>query len=242
MVLATCVWLLLVYVAHRVTRPRDGKARYWLRFVLALALLPVTRVFRIIFESQLIIVGPAFDVIDDILVTLYYLIAAVAVLSLGAAIAAAITASTRFEKRILDANLVTVGCNALAWLCAILIVAKGVSDLGVPLAAVVTSLGVGGLAFALAARPTLENLIAGVTLYLDKPVRIGQFCQFDDVLGTVERIGLRSTRIRRWGGNLLSIPNEKFAEYRLDNYSDARNIWIRQRLRLRYETSREQLY
>jgi MscS family membrane protein len=111
----------------------------------------------------------------------------------------------------------------------------------VPLAAVVTSLGVGGLAFAMAARPTLENLIAGVTLYLDKPVKVGQFCQFDDVLGTVERIGLRSTRIRRWGGNVLSVPNAQFAEYQLDNYNDTKYIWIRQRLRLRYETSADQL-
>jgi len=72
-------------------------------------------------------------------------------------------------------------------------------------------------------------------------VRIGQFCQFQDVLGTVESIGLRSTRIRRWGGNLLSIPNLKFAEHQLDNYADNRYLWIRQRLRLRYDTSPEQL-
>ena len=61
------------------------------------------------------------------------------------------------------------------------------------------------------------------------------------MLGTVERIGLRSIRIRRWGGNLLSIPNAQFAEYQLDNYNDARYIWIRERLRLRYETTPEQL-
>ena len=141
----------------------------------------------------------------------------------------------------LDADFFSVGCRAVAWLFAILILASGLSDLGVPLAAVIASLGVGGVAFALAAGPTLENLIAGVTLYLDKPVKIGQFCQFEDVLGTVERIGLRSTRIRRWGGNLVAIPNARFAEYQLDNFNDARHLWIRQRLRLRYETSPEQL-
>jgi MscS family membrane protein len=118
--------------------------------------------------------------------------------------------------------------------------ARAASVLGVPIEAVVTSLGVSGVAFALAARPTLENLIAGVTLYMDKPVKIGQFCQFEDVLGTVERIGLRSTRIRRWGGQLLSIPNSQFAEHQLDNYNDARYIWIRQKLRLRYDTSPDQ--
>lgn len=241
MFLTASVWFLLVYLAHRISRPKGGEPRYWLRFGLALALLPLTRGFRALFESQLILIGPAYNAIDNILVILYYIIAAVALLNLGAATGATITASPRFEKRILDANLVRVGCNAVAWLGAILLVAKGVSDLGVPLAAVVTSLGVGGVAFALGARPTLENLIASVTLYLDRPVRIGQFCQFDDVLGTVERIGLRSTRIRRWGGNVLSIPNAQFVEHQLDNYNDARNIWIRQRLRLRHETSREQL-
>lgn len=241
MVLTACLWLLLVYLAHRVTRQRDGEPRYWWRFALALALLPVTRWFRDFYESQLIVVGPAYVAMDDLIVILYHIIAAVAVINLGAAIAVTTTAKSRFEERILDANLITFGCHSVAWLIAIFIVAKGVSDLGVPLAAVIASLGVGGIAFALAARPTLENLIAGMTLYLDKPVKIGQFCQFEDVLGTVERIGLRSTRIRRWGGNLLSVPNSQFVEHQLDNYNDARNIWIRQKMRLRYDTSLEQL-
>ena len=239
--LAAPAWLLLVYIAHRLTRPKGGKPRYWLRFFMAVVLLPVTGGFRAFYEQQLIVVGPAYVVVDNVIVMLFYVIGAVAILNLGAAIAAMIIASPRIEKNSLDANFVSVGCRAVAWLFAIFILASGLSVLGVPLIAVVTSLGVGGVAFALAARPTLENLIAGVTLYLDRPVRIGEFCQFEDVVGTVERIGLRSTRIRRWGGNLLSIPNARFAEYQLDNYNDARYIWIRQRLRLRYETSPEQL-
>jgi MscS family membrane protein len=196
---------------------------------------------RWIIDQQLIIAGTVFEVVDISIVILYYLVGAVAILNLGAAIASSVIASPRVDKNSIDANLISVGTRTLAWLLAILLLARGASDLGVPLAAVVTSLGVGGLAFAMAARPTLENLIAGVTLYLDKPVRVGQFCQYDDVLGTVERIGLRSTRIRRWGGNVISIPNAQFAEYQLDNYNDAKYIWIRQRLRLRYETSADQL-
>ena len=241
MVLTTTLWLLLVYLAHRFSRPKDGKRRYWRRFLLAVALVPVTGAFRRFYEHQLIVTGPAYVAVDNTIVTIYYLIVALAIVNLGAAVAASIVALPKFQKGNIDAVLVSVGCRTVAWLCALFLMAKGASELGVPLAAVLASFGMGGVAFALAARPTLENLIAGVTLYMDKPVRIGQFCQFEDVLGTVEHIGLRSTRIRRWGGNLLSIPNSKFAEHQLDNYADNRYLWIRQRLRLRYDTSPAQL-
>jgi len=241
MVLTATVWLLIVYLAHRFTAPRGGSPRYWLRFFVAVALLPVTEVFRDFSQGQLLITGAAYIVVDDIIVVLFYVIGAVAALNLGPAVAATIISSPRIEKQNFDAHLVSVGCHSAAWLGAIVLLAYAASDLGMPIAAVVTSLGVGGIAFALAARPTLENLIAGITMYLDKPVKIGQFCQFEDVLGTVERIGLRSTRIRRWGGQLLSVPNAQFAEHQLDNYNDARYIWIRQKLRLRCETSPEQL-
>ncbi len=241
MVFTSVVWLLLVYLAHRFSRPTGGEHHYWRRLFLAVALLPATAAFRGFYEDQLIVVGLAYVAIDTAIVMFFYVIGAVAILNLGAAIATTIIASPRIDKQSFDANLISTGSRAVAWLCAALVLARGLSLLGVPLLAVVASLGVGGVAFALAARPTLENLIAGVTLYLDKPVRIGEFCQFEDVVGTVERIGLRSTRIRRWGGSLLSIPNAQFAEHLLDNFNDARYIWIRQRLRLRYDTSPEQL-
>ena len=241
MVLIFAAWAVIVYGLRRLSNPREKEPRYWLRFFLTLAVLPLTRGMRWFIDQQLLIAGTVFEVIDTSIVVLYYLVGAIALLNLGAAVASTLIASPRVDKNSIDANLIAVGARAVAWLLAILLLSKGASDLGVPLAAVVTSLGVGGLAFAMAARPTLENLIAGVTLYLDKPVKVGQFCQYNDVLGTVERIGLRSTRIRRWGGNVLSIPNSQFAEYQLDNYNDAKYIWIRHKLRLRYETSADQL-
>jgi MscS family membrane protein len=241
MALTFGLWLLIVYVLRRLSKPPDEKPHYWLRFLFTLAMLPLTRSMRWFMDQQLLLAGTVFGVVDTAIVILYYVVGAFAILHLGGAIASSIIASPRVDKNSVDANLISVSVHTVAWLLAILLLAKGAGDLGVPLAAVVTSLGVGGLAFAMAARPTLENLIAGVTLYLDKPVKVGQFCQFEEVLGTVERIGLRSTRIRRWGGNVLSIPNAQFAEYQLDNYNDAKYIWIRQKLRLRYETSPDQL-
>ena len=241
MALTVGLWLLIFSVLRRLSTPRDEKPHYWLRFFFTLAMLPLTKGMRWFMDQQLVIAGTVFEVVDTSIVILYFLVGAAVILNLGAAVASSLIASPRVDKDSIDANLISVGARAVAWLMAILLLAKGASDLGVPLTAVITSLGVGGLAFAMAARPTLENLIAGVTLYLDKPVRVGEFCQFDDVLGSVERIGLRSTRIRRWGGNVLSIPNAQFAEYQLDNYNDSRYIWIRQKLRLRYETSADQL-
>lgn len=241
MVLTFGVWILIVYVLRRLSQPPDKETHYWLRFLFTLSMLPLTRGMRWFVDQQLLIAGTVFEVVDTSIVVLYYIVGAAALINLGAAVASSLIASPRIDKNSIDANLISVGARAVAWLLAILLLAKGASDLGVPLAAVITSLGVGGLAFAMAARPTLENLIAGVTLYLDKPVKVGEFCQFDDVLGSVERIGLRSTRIRRWGGNVLSVPNSQFAEYQLDNYNDAKYIWIRQKLRLRYETSADQL-
>ncbi|NCF80642.1 MAG: mechanosensitive ion channel, partial [Proteobacteria bacterium] len=227
MALTFGVWLLSFYVLRRLSHPRDGEPHYWLRFLLTVLMLPLTKGIRWFMDQQLVIAGTVFEVVDTSILVLYYLVGAAVVLNLGAAVASSLISTPRVDKDSIDANLISVGTRTVAWLLAILLLAKGASDLGVPLAAVVTSLGVGGLAVAMAARPTLENLIAGVTLYLDKPVRIGQFCQFEDVLGSVERIGLRSTRIRRWGGNVLSIPNAQFAEYQLDNYNDAKYIWIR---------------
>ncbi|MDX2312982.1 MAG: hypothetical protein QNL90_02820, partial [Gammaproteobacteria bacterium] len=153
MALTIVVWLMVVYFLRRVSHPRDESPHYWLRFFLMLAVLPLTRGMRWFMDQQLVLAGTVFEVVDTSLLVLYYLVGAVAILNLGAAVASSIIASPRVDKNSIDANLISVGARTLAWLIAILLLAKGASDLGVPLAAVVTSLGVGGLAFAMAARP-----------------------------------------------------------------------------------------
>ena len=102
-------------------------------------------------------------------------------------------------------------------------------------------LGIGGLAIALAAQKTLENLIGGVSLLMDKAIRVGDFCQIGDQLGTVEDIGLRSLKLRTLDQNLSVVPNGSLAQMQFQNMARRGKLLINQTFSLRIETRAEQL-
>jgi MscS family membrane protein len=112
---------------------------------------------------------------------------------------------------------------------------------GFNVTALLAGLGVGGIAVALAAQKTLENLFGGVTLFADRPVAVGDFCRFGDRVGTVEEIGIRSTRIRTLDRTLVTIPNAEFSAMQIENFTARDKIWYHPTLGLRYETTPEQL-
>ena len=235
------LWISALTYAHRYTRPRDGVHRYWQRFGLALVCAALTIFVQFLFEVQIILIGTVFTIATVSLYFVVFLLGAVAILNLFKAIAQSIIKSNKIDPHKIDGPLISLTFSMVAWIAVIILLTVGANRMGVPIEAVVGSLGVGGFAAALAARPTLENLIAGVTLYLDKPVRVGDFCQFEEVMGTVEEIGLRSTRIRQWDGNLISLPNSQFADYQLINYSDMSYILLRGHFGFRLDTSTDQL-
>jgi MscS family membrane protein len=114
-------------------------------------------------------------------------------------------------------------------------------NVGFSVTTLLAGLGIGGLAIALAAQKSLEDLFAAITLYSGRVVRVGDFCRFGDTLGTVEEIGLRWTRVRKLDHTLLSLPNSEFARQPLENFAMREKIWFHPRLQLRYETTPEQL-
>jgi len=113
--------------------------------------------------------------------------------------------------------------------------------LGFDLTAALAGLGVGGLALAFAAQKTLENLFGGIMITSDQPIRVGDFCKFGDQLGTVEDIGLRSTRFRTLDRTVVSVPNGQLAAMSLENFGLRDKIWFHPTIQLRYETSADQL-
>lgn len=106
---------------------------------------------------------------------------------------------------------------------------------------ILTGVGVGGIAIALAAQKTLENLFGSISIISDRPVLVGDFCQFGNQSGTVEDIGLRSTRIRTLDRTVVTIPNSVFSTMTLENYSRRDRFWFHPTLRLRRDTSSGQL-
>ncbi len=102
-------------------------------------------------------------------------------------------------------------------------------------------LGVGGIAVALAAQKTLENVIAGASLIFDQAVRVGDFLKMGEISGTVDHIGLRSTRIRTLDRTIISVPNSQIANASLETISARDKFWFHPVVGLRYETTTEQL-
>ena len=112
---------------------------------------------------------------------------------------------------------------------------------GADLTAILTGLGVGGIAVALGAQKTLENLFGGMMIISDEPMRVGDFCRIADQQGTVEDIGLRSTRIRTLSRTVVAIPNGQLAIANIENFSVRDKFWFHHMIGLRYETSADQL-
>ena len=107
--------------------------------------------------------------------------------------------------------------------------------------AALAGLGVGGIAVALAAQKTLENIIGGVSLIFDQAVRVGDILKMGETLGGVEDIGLRSTRIRTPDRTVVIVPNGQIANMTLENLSLRDKFWFHPILALRYETTSPQM-
>jgi MscS family membrane protein len=127
---------------------------------------------------------------------------------------------------------ICIFCIAVIWI---------LSAWGYDTTTILAGVGVGGLAVALAAQKTIENLFGGISLISDRPVLVGDVCQFGGQVGTVEDIGLRSTRIRTPDRTVVTIPNSQFSTMTLENFSKRDRMWFHPTLRLRRSTQPDQI-
>jgi MscS family membrane protein len=160
---------------------------------------------------------------------------------LAPVVAEAIITSPRIAPESIDAHLIRLGARLLGILGALALLAVGADRLGIPVYGIVAGLGVGGLAVALAARPTLENLIAGVNLLTDKPIQVGDKCKFGDVNGTVLSVGIRSARILAADRAVTTVPNASLERMSIVNLSKRDRTLFTATIGLRHETSRDQV-
>lgn len=147
----------------------------------------------------------------------------------------------KLPRDALDASLLRTGCRILGIALGLLVLGYGATQIGIPVYGVVAGLGIGGLAIALAAQPTMENLIGGVILYADQVLRVGDFCQLGGISGTIETIGIRSTRIRALDRTLVTVANADLVKMQIVNFSRRDRSLLKTVIGLRYETTPDQL-
>tara|TARA_X000001036_G_scaffold44378_4_gene35447 strand:+ start:7411 stop:8763 length:1353 start_codon:yes stop_codon:yes gene_type:complete len=111
----------------------------------------------------------------------------------------------------------------------------------IQLAPIIAGLGIGGLGFAFAAKDTIENFFGSITVILDKPFEIGDWVIIDGVEGTVESVGMRSTRIRTFYDTVVTIPNSILVTTKCNNYSKRRYRRWKQMISLGYSTPPEKI-
>lgn len=115
-------------------------------------------------------------------------------------------------------------------------------SLGLPVSSVLAGLGIGGIALAFGAQKTVENLFGAVAIGVDQPLREGDFVRIEsDVIGTVEAVGLRSSRIRTLDRTIVTLPNGKLADARIETFAPRDRCRFSTTLGLVYETSAAQL-
>lgn len=114
-------------------------------------------------------------------------------------------------------------------------------EAGINVTAMVTGLGIGGVALALAAQNTLQDLFGGISIIARDTIRVGDLCRVSDQTGTIEEIGLSSTRLRTLDRTVVSIPNSKIAQVSSENFTLRDKYWFRHLLSLRPDTSPDQL-
>lgn len=114
-------------------------------------------------------------------------------------------------------------------------------NLDVDVGSLLAGLGLGGLAFALAARDTVANVFGSLVVFIDRPFQIGDWVMIGGVEGTVEEVGFRTTRIRTFYNSLVTVPNAKMTDTSIDNYGARKYRRYVANVRLPYETPPEKV-
>lgn len=221
-------------------RERSCRA-YLRRLVVPVSVFLIMPLVDYLITYQINVTGAGAWFVVVLIRAVSYLVAIWVTYLVAFAVAEAIIASPKISPESLDAHLLRLAARVVGAGVAIVLLFYGGSQLGVPLYGLVAGLGVGGLAFALAAQNTVENFIGSLNIYADRPVRVGELCRYGGAIGFVEAIGLRSTRIRGLDRTVTTVPNADFSKMQIINLSRRDRMLMRTTLGLRYETSEEQL-
>jgi len=241
-ILAIAVAAGAYWLSRGARRGRAGPVRGALaQMIFPVALMAISYGLDWAVDRELRVRGPMLQILE-FLWTAIFTIGAILFGFLAVRIAEQMFISVaNLRERAADLTAVGLFFRVLSLLVAVGLLVLALQRLGVPVSGIITGLGVGGIAVALAAQSSLQNLLGGAILLTDRAVRVGDFCRIGDHLGTLEAVGLRSSRLRGLERTLITIPNHEFAAAKIENFGSRDQMLLRMRLGLRYETTPDQL-
>ncbi|MEY4549990.1 MAG: hypothetical protein RL685_6185 [Pseudomonadota bacterium] len=162
-------------------------------------------------------------------------------LSRGIDVLRELLGSTQWGQAASTRSLLPLGAKVGKVFIVVLAVMAFLAELGYAVTSLIAGLGIGGVAVALGAQKTLENLFGAFSIGADQPFLQGDAVRVGDVTGTIEVIGLRSTRIRTQERTLVTIPNGKLADQQIESLAARDRLLLNSPLRLVYGTSAAQM-
>ena len=210
------LFMLFIILARFINR-RLGANPQW-RLFLTTAIVAAFAGLMIPLCTQLHISGRVLYTTGITSVIVFYVVAAWAAFIGAGAIAETIVRAQQLRTGTIDSQLIRLGARLIGLVIAIALLIEGADELGFPAYSVLTGLGIGGFAFALAAKETLANLLGSIVIMFEKPFRSGHWIKIEEAEGTVEFVGFRSTRIRTFEDSLISIPNSFVVNSVVDNF------------------------
>ena len=231
----------IFWLFHRSALRRRPPLDSWLKPLAPLGVALIVTAVTYLIDEVINITGTTIEVIKTIGSAIVIAMTAWAIVSLCKAIAETFIHSPKIRDQGIDASMLRITAAVIGFSVAAWLVIDGARDLGADMVPVLAGLGVGGLAVALAAQKTIANFIGSMILFANRPVRVGDFCRYGDQIGTVESIGLHSTRIRSLERTIVTVPNAEFSDMKLDNFTARDQRLLKTTLRLRYDTTEDQL-
>lgn len=243
------IWLLRRVLAWILIVPLRGLAQrsstQWDEYILEAAILPgrfIVFAIGLYVGAQILILDPEAHLFVERLIRSLFIIASF--LIVYRAIDLLTTTSVRLFRvtgvNVEDPLLPFVRTGIKIVIVAILLVIV-IGEWGYDVTGLIAGLGLGGLAISLAAQDTISNLFGFSAIVGDRPFVVGEFIKTADVEGTVERVGLRSTRIRQPDQALVSIPNSKLVASAILNWSRLSKRWMNLTLRITYDATAAQI-
>ena len=240
-VLAGAIATFVIVVVFRRMAPRRRVLGAWLSALPPVLVAMTVYSLGLFVDESLNVTGAVMAFVAGTATMIILAMVAWTIYTLCQAAATTIIAMRAIKDGTGDATMLRIVSRVVGFLLAGGVLVWGVRHLGADLIPILAGLGVGGLAVALAAQRTFANLIGSLILFVNKPVKVGDFCRYGDQIGTVEAIGLISTRIRSLERTIVTVPNAEFSEIKIDNFAARDQRLLTTVLQLRYETTPEQM-